>query len=147
MLRGLFSQLWLSRDQKMAIVQAVRGALAENAGEESPAGAMRERMRKMGESFKSDRFGDDEAPSADSGRNMSRGIKRIIRILEAVLPVLTAEQRVKLASLIRDKVTKSGAQGPHKTEDAQCGDEDLGPAHCAAPDQQKGDHPQAPPVR
>jgi Spy/CpxP family protein refolding chaperone len=114
--------LKLSEDQKTQIRTALKGHFGgpnvHDAGHHGPPawddGAERhERGAKVLAAFKQDRFVIDEVlPAKDVSKQVAHMSNRFLGLAEAVLPILTPEQRALAAQKIRDKADTFGEVGP-----------------------------------
>jgi Spy/CpxP family protein refolding chaperone len=114
--------LKLTDDQKTQIRTALKGRMAgaHEHGEDhhgrprlGDGGGQHERGAKVLAAFKQDRFVIDEVmPAKDVTKEVAHMSDRFLGIAEAVLPILTAEQRSLAAKKVRDRADTFGEVGP-----------------------------------
>jgi Spy/CpxP family protein refolding chaperone len=106
-LLALAKELGLSRDQAEKIKANFRDQMKSNPQDHQHK-EVQEHMQAFGAAFKGDAF-DAKAvkTGAAAGAHMARwGATRMARFLEAAAPVLTPEQRTRLAQSIRDSAAR-----------------------------------------
>jgi len=106
-LATLVRQLGLTKEEAEKIKASFHGAM-KKAPQEHVHKEVQEHLEALATAFKADKF---EAKTLKGGKaangHLARwGATRMARFLEAAAPVLTAEQRTKLAQMIRDRSTK-----------------------------------------
>jgi Spy/CpxP family protein refolding chaperone len=104
-LRLWAEELKLSDDQRAQIKAAIEqrvGAAPQGAGGGRPWMERKARGAKWLDAFKQDRFVFDEvAPPQPAGQDGARACDRFVGMVEAAVPVLTAEQRAAAAQMLR----------------------------------------------
>jgi len=113
--------LKLSDDQKKQIRAAIQGHFAGGPGHEGgrgehahgPGGEGHQRGAKILAAFKQDRFVMDEVlPPKDIAKEVAHMSDRFLGIAEAVLPLLTPEQRNLAAQKLRERAETLAEVGP-----------------------------------
>jgi len=107
---GLVKDLSLSQSEAQQIKESYRSLLKASTptaagGQDNQHKEVADHLQAFGASFKADSF-DAHAlagASAAGGHMAKWGATRMARFLEAAAPVLTPDQRAKLAQLIRDR--------------------------------------------
>ncbi len=114
--------LKLTDDQKAQIRTALKGhfggprgrdAVKHGQGRDGDRGERHERGAKVLAAFKQDRFVIDEVlPAKDVSKQVAHMSDRFLGVAEAVLPILTPDQRFIAAQKIRDKADTFDELGP-----------------------------------
>lgn len=113
---ALVRDLSLSQDEAQQIKDNFRKLLAASApaaGQKTPNvqdhqhKEVTDQLQAFGTAFKADKFDARslKGASAASGRMAKWGATRMARFFEAAAPILTADQRAKLAQMIRDRAS------------------------------------------
>jgi Spy/CpxP family protein refolding chaperone len=106
---GLVKDLSLSQTEAQQIKDSYRNLLKASApaagGQDHQHKEVADHLQAFGTAFKADKFdARSMAGASAAGGHMAKwGATRMARFLEAAAPVLTPDQRAKLAQLIRDR--------------------------------------------
>jgi hypothetical protein len=105
-------KLNLDEDQKASLEKILTG-LREVREAEPWYAAHRERWARILNAFKGDHFALDEvAPMGDVAKHTTAKVEHKLWAGEAILPVLTTDQRKVAADKIREKVKENGPASP-----------------------------------
>jgi Spy/CpxP family protein refolding chaperone len=112
---GLVKDLSLSQSEAQQIKESYRNMLKASApaagGQDHQHKEVADHLQAFGTAFKADKFDAHTlAGTSAAGGHMAKwGATRMARFLEAAAPVLTPDQRTKLAQLIRDRAGKNAS--------------------------------------
>jgi Spy/CpxP family protein refolding chaperone len=103
-LARLTRELSLTPDQAERIRASLRASAQEATATRLDPAEMSSRLKSLGTAFQADTFDAKAVTSGQvaSGHLATHGLRRMARLYEAATPVLTLEQRAKLAERLRD---------------------------------------------
>src|SRR5262245_58911304 len=99
----------------------------------------RERIGKVLEAFRRDKFDANEFMPTDVGAETRKALGPMIDFAEALLPTLTPEQRERAADLVRTHAAsapKPGKEEPPPVKPGQAGEEEQGDEDVGTTDQE-----------
>lgn len=108
-LLALVRDLSLTQDEAQKIKAAFKAQMKGAKPQDSDHKDVQDHLKAFETAFKADKFDPKTASSANADKHMARwGASRRATLLEVAAPVLTPDQRTKLADMIRPKADEAG---------------------------------------
>jgi Spy/CpxP family protein refolding chaperone len=108
-LLALVRDLSLTQDEAQKIKTAFRAQMKAGKPQDHEHKEVRDHFKAFETAFKSDKFDPKGASSASADKHMARfSASRRAAFLEVAAPILTADQRTKLAQMIRPPAEEAG---------------------------------------